>query len=278
MTAEFRLRSLEYGIEKIDAVLFTHAHADHTAGVDDIRRYNELQGKPIPFYGTKDTLAELKKRFGYIFSKTQEGGGKPKIKLNRVIPEKPFVAAGLKIIPIPVLHGTLPILGYRIKNFAYITDVSAIPKKTFEVLDNKGQYLYAALAGIPAGLAMASKFSMFVLPPLIIGMWILHNLIEPKLRMPRLVWYSAVFAAVSVFTLALVYKFDLGLYYDGLHITLTRLDAGRSSFAWGIYSLNGVWWYFPMALALKTPIAALMLAAARSIVSRICACCATFTE
>ena len=131
MTAEFRLRSLEYGIEKIDAVLFTHAHADHTAGVDDIRRYNELQGKPIPFYGTKDTLAELKKRFGYIFSKTQEGGGKPKIKLNRVIPEKPFVAAGLKIIPIPVLHGTLPILGYRIKNFAYITDVSAIPKKNF---------------------------------------------------------------------------------------------------------------------------------------------------
>ncbi|MCX5786621.1 MAG: hypothetical protein NTX59_13150 [Elusimicrobia bacterium] len=140
--------------------------------------------------------------------------------------------------------------------------VAARGKKSFEVLDNKGQYFYAALAGIPAGLAMASKFSMFVLPPLIIGMWILHNLLEPKLRLSRLIWYSAVFAAVSVFTLALVYKFDLELYYEGLYVTLTKLNAGRSSFALGTYSLNGVWWYFPMALALKTPLAALLFSVA----------------
>jgi len=140
--------------------------------------------------------------------------------------------------------------------------VIAKGKRRFKALDNKRHYLYAGLAGVAAGLAMASKFSMFVLPPLVIAMWILHNLLEPKLRLPRLVWYSSVFAAVSIFTLALVCKFDLGLYFEGLRVILTSADALRSSFALGNYSLNGVWWYFPMVLALKTPLAALLLASA----------------
>ena len=140
--------------------------------------------------------------------------------------------------------------------------VIAKGKRRFETLDNKRQYLYAALAGVAAGLAMASKFTMFILPPLVIAMWILHNLFEPKLRLPRLVWYSAVFAAVSIFILALVCRFDLGRYFEGLRSALASPGAGRSFFALGHYSLNGVWWYFPVALSLKTPLAALLLAVA----------------
>lgn len=134
--------------------------------------------------------------------------------------------------------------------------------KHFEEPDDKRRYLYAGLAGVAAGLAMASKFSMFVLPPLVITMWILHNLFEPKFRFSRLAWYSSVFAAISVFTLALACRFDLGLYFESLAGTLRRLDSGSSSFAMGTYSLKGVWWYFPMALALKTPLAALLPASA----------------
>lgn len=132
--------------------------------------------------------------------------------------------------------------------------------KVVQVQDNKRRYRYAALTGLATGLAMASKFSMFVIPPLVIGMWILHNILEPKIRLPRLLWYAAVYLAAALLTLAVVYKFDLPLYFDGLRETFKRLDQGRSSFIWGIHSIQGVWWYFPFALAIKTPVAALALA------------------
>ena len=147
--------------------------------------------------------------------------------------------------------------------FSLVGPRGAAPKgKKSEAPDSQKLYLYACLAGVAAGLAMASKFSMFIVPPLVIGMWLLHNLLEPGLRFPRLVRYSVVFAAVTALTLALACRFDLKSYFEGLRVTLTSLDAGRSSFAYGVYSTSGVWWYFPMALALKTPLAALLLAAA----------------
>ena len=106
---------------------------------------------------------------------------------------------------------------------------------------------------------MASKFSMFIIPPLLIAFWIGHNLLEPKMRLSRLLWYSAVYLAAAVLILALVYKFNIALYLAGLGETLKRLDQGRSSFVWGRHSINGVLWYFPLALGLKTPLAVLAL-------------------
>ncbi|MBU2573845.1 MAG: hypothetical protein KKH28_07215 [Elusimicrobia bacterium] len=146
--------------------------------------------------------------------------------------------------------------------FARIEPLTATLRghKVIKVLDNKKHYRYAALTGLATGLAMASKFSMFVLPPLVIGMWILHNILEPKIRLPRLLWYAAVYLAAALLTLAVVYKFDLALYFDGLRETFKRLDQGRSSFIWGTHSIKGVWWYFPVALTIKTPVAALLLA------------------
>jgi hypothetical protein len=146
------------------------------------------------------------------------------------------------------IFATLPVL-----------NIAGRGHKTMKVLDNRRQYIYAALAGLVTGLAMVSKFSMFIIPPLLIAFWIGHNLLEPKMRLSRLLWYSAVYLAAAVGTVVLVYKFDIGLYLVGLGETLKRLDQGRSSFVWGRHSINGVLWYFPLALGIKTPLAVLAL-------------------
>lgn len=122
--------------------------------------------------------------------------------------------------------------------------------------------LWACLAGAAAGLGMVSKFSLFIIPPMVAAFWIADNLRWPRMKALKLAGYIGLFAAVCLLTVLLVYKFDLKLYYDGLAATLTRLDAGRSSFAMGRHTLKGVWWYFPAALAVKTPLLPLFGAAA----------------
>lgn len=134
--AEFRLRAIEYKIKRVDAVLFTHAHMDHIAGLDDIRRFNEMQNCKINAFADKKNLKEIKKRFSYVFEKTQEGGGKPKIKFIEIKPYKMFRVKNFKIIPLPVMHGKLQVMGFRIDDFVYMTDVSKIPEKTYKYLKN----------------------------------------------------------------------------------------------------------------------------------------------
>jgi hypothetical protein len=118
--------------------------------------------------------------------------------------------------------------------------------------------LWAALAGAVSGLALVSKFSMFVIPPLIAAFWVADNLLWPRLKFSKLLGYLLLYCAACLLVVVLVYKFDLGLYWKGLSATLNRLDTGRSSFVMGRYTLKGVWWYFPAALAVKTPLLALL--------------------
>ncbi|HDQ26613.1 MAG TPA: MBL fold metallo-hydrolase [bacterium] len=132
--AEFRLAAIENRIKKIDAVLITHGHADHIAGLDDIRRYNEIQKSEIPFFCDDKTADELRQRFSYIFKNTQDGGGKPRVKLNIIEEGNKFDAARFSVIPLPVMHGNDKITGFRVGDFAYITDVSMIPGGTFALL------------------------------------------------------------------------------------------------------------------------------------------------
>ncbi len=135
--AEFRVRTLEYAIKNINAVLFTHAHADHAAGLDDVRVYNEIQGMDMPVYGDGATLAEIKQRYSYIFTQTQEGGGKPRLDLREALPFKEFKIKNTVIKPLKVSHGEMEILGFKINNdFAYITDCSFIPEETFDEIKN----------------------------------------------------------------------------------------------------------------------------------------------
>jgi phosphoribosyl 1,2-cyclic phosphate phosphodiesterase len=128
---EFRLQALRARITRLDAILLTHAHADHLNGLDDVRPLT-IQSV-LPVYGNASTLAETRERFGYIFRETQVGGGKPRIELK--VAQGPLIAGGMSIVPIPVSHGKLPILGWRTGKFAYITDCSELPESSLSLLE-----------------------------------------------------------------------------------------------------------------------------------------------
>lgn len=132
---EFRLQSLKNRISRVDLVLITHCHADHICGFDDLRRFNELQKQTIPVYGNQDTIPKVARMFSYIFDpRAQVGGGKPRIDLHEISGE--FAAGGVRITPIPLWHGSLPVFGYRIGNFAYITDCNEIPPTSLSLLED----------------------------------------------------------------------------------------------------------------------------------------------
>ncbi|MBU2531058.1 MAG: hypothetical protein KKD35_08500, partial [Elusimicrobia bacterium] len=118
--------------------------------------------------------------------------------------------------------------------------------------------LYICAAGFFTGLAMASKFSMVIIAPVVIGIWGIDFFLIRKKEFKKFFVFVAVYALFAVFTLALVYKFDLALYAEGLMSTLKRVNDGRPSFVFGHYSMNGVLWYFPLAFLIKTPVFVLL--------------------
>jgi phosphoribosyl 1,2-cyclic phosphate phosphodiesterase len=123
---DFRQQALRFGIERVDAVLFTHAHADHIYGLDDLRVFNFRQRRAIPCYGSDATLAAVRRSFAYVFEPGCEGGGKPRLDLVPV--REPFSLCGLTVEPVPLLHGRLEVFGYRLGRFAYLTDCNRIPE------------------------------------------------------------------------------------------------------------------------------------------------------
>ena len=134
-TPELRLQCLANGVERIDALVYTHAHADHIMGLDDVRRFNYVLGGPLPVWADAATFSSLSRCFGYAFKEPD-----PAMKVfrphlvHRAI-EGPFEIAGVQWVPVPLLHGDLPVLGFRVGNLAYCTDVSFIPESSFELLD-----------------------------------------------------------------------------------------------------------------------------------------------
>ncbi|MDR1612093.1 MAG: MBL fold metallo-hydrolase [Planctomycetota bacterium] len=133
---EFRLQCLRADLDNVDAVVFTHGHVDHTSGFDDIRAFSFFKNRTVPVFGDAGTLRTLRERFRYIWRARQRGGGLPQIELFEI--DGPFAAAGLEMIPIPVFHGVMPILGFRIGDLAYLTDVSGIPDASLPLLENLG--------------------------------------------------------------------------------------------------------------------------------------------
>lgn len=127
---DFRQQMLRADVKNLDAVVFTHAHKDHTAGLDDIRAFNYKQKKEIDIYAAEIVQEAIKREFSYIFDNL-DYPGIPKIKLF-TINNKTFSIKGLDIIPIEVFHYKLPVLGFRIKDFTYITDANQIPEKAMQ--------------------------------------------------------------------------------------------------------------------------------------------------
>jgi phosphoribosyl 1,2-cyclic phosphate phosphodiesterase len=147
-STDLRAQALALNIRRVDAILFTHTHADHVFGLDDVRRYNQMQKMPIPCYADADTAANLRRIFAYIFEQPeQRGGGLPQISLFHIA--GPFTLGSLEVIPIRVLHGRLPVLGFRIGSFAYLTDCNAIPDESWPLLDGVRTIILDALRHRP---------------------------------------------------------------------------------------------------------------------------------
>ena len=133
--ADLRTQFLRAGVQRIDAVLYTHAHADHIFGLDDLRPYCFKQDGPIPCFGSAKTLDGVQQAFAYAFDeRPSEGGGKPRL-LPQVIEAGRFVVAGLEFEAIPVQHGSLEVFAYRRGGFAYVTDCNAIRESSLERLE-----------------------------------------------------------------------------------------------------------------------------------------------
>jgi phosphoribosyl 1,2-cyclic phosphate phosphodiesterase len=136
-STDLRTQALANNIRRVDAILFTHSHADHVMGLDDVRRYNQMQHGPIPCFADRETLANLRQMFGYVFDPPKQvGGGLPQLTLHAI--EGPFSIGGVDIVPIPLWHGKLPVLGFRIGAFAYLTDCNGIPELSWPLLRGDG--------------------------------------------------------------------------------------------------------------------------------------------
>ena len=145
---DFRQQMLTGGCTKIEGSLFTHEHSDHTAGIDDIRPFFFRQGD-IPIYGHKRVLENLSRRFDYIFEQENKYPGAPSVQPIEVRNNAPFALGNKKVIPIKAMHGDLEIFGYRIDDFAYLTDVKTVAPVDVEKLKGVKVLVVSALRDAP---------------------------------------------------------------------------------------------------------------------------------
>jgi phosphoribosyl 1,2-cyclic phosphate phosphodiesterase len=132
-STDLRAQALANDVRRVDAILFTHSHADHVFGLDDVRRYNQMQQGAIPCFADAETLDGLRRMFAYVFEPPrQKGGGIPQLAIFRIA--GPFSLGGVEIVPVPLFHGRLPVLGFRIGGFAYLTDCNLIPVSSWPLL------------------------------------------------------------------------------------------------------------------------------------------------
>jgi phosphoribosyl 1,2-cyclic phosphate phosphodiesterase len=132
-TPDFRTQVLRAGVERLDAVVFTHGHADHIMGLDDVRPFNYHQRTGIPVYGSAQTMETVRRVFDYVFEEQAHESSVPHLETH-LLDGEPFDMFGLPFRPIPLKHGTLDVYGYRFGAAAYLTDHSAIPEASMEAL------------------------------------------------------------------------------------------------------------------------------------------------
>jgi phosphoribosyl 1,2-cyclic phosphate phosphodiesterase len=147
-TPDLRAQALRFGVTRVDAILFTHSHADHILGLDEVRRYNHLQRTAVPCFGDRRTIADIRRTFSYVFEAAERpGGGVPRLETFAV--GGPFCLGRSEVVPVPLLHGSRAILGFRIGSFAYLTDTNAIPESSWPLLDGVTVLVLDALRDRP---------------------------------------------------------------------------------------------------------------------------------
>jgi phosphoribosyl 1,2-cyclic phosphate phosphodiesterase len=146
-TPDFRFQAMRAHLDRLDAILYTHAHADHILGLDDIRPYNLKQKGRVPIYGSAATLRTLQRTFAYIFDDAPTESSVPGVDLHTI--DGPFDLFGLRITPVPAMHGPTDVLGFRFGKAAYLTDFSAVPESSKPLLRDLDHFVMDALRYVP---------------------------------------------------------------------------------------------------------------------------------
>lgn len=206
---EFRLQGLRASLHRLDAVLITHAHADHIHGLDDVRPLT--RGKVLPVYASAYDAEEIRTRFAYAFGHSQEGGGKPRLELIEIGPEGANVGL-YHVDPIPLMHGTRPILGYRIAHCAYLTDCSKLPDASRALLSGLDLLVIDALRLRPH----PTHFSL--------GEAIeLARTLKPKRLLLTHICHDLSHSQIQAYCDAQGLPFPAGPAYDGLELDIPLL-------------------------------------------------------